>query len=60
MLYIGLYGKEEKIVLPGTRRPILLIFGIQHHLVDLYQVCLNYSPRAKNGPGGWGGVTCFT
>ena len=27
-----------------------LIFGMEHHLVDLYQVCLYYAPGAKNGP----------
>ena len=35
-----------------------LIFGMQHHLVDLYQVCSNYAPGAKNGPAT--GVKCFT
>ena len=37
-------GKHEKIFLSETRRPRLLIIGIKHHLVDLYQVCSNYSP----------------
>ena len=27
-----------------------LIFGMQHHLVDLYQFCSNYAPGAKIGP----------
>ena len=34
------------------------VASIKHHLVDLYQVCSNYSPGAKNGPTS--GVTCFT
>ena len=35
-----------------------LIFSMQHHLVDLYQVCLNYGLAAKKCPRP--GVTCFT
>ena len=31
---------------------------VVYHLVDLYQVCSNYAPGAKNGPAP--GVTCFT
>ena len=27
----------------------VLIFGMLHHLVDLYQVCSNYVLGAKNG-----------
>ena len=27
-----------------------LIFGMYHHLVDLYQNCSNYFPGAQNGP----------
>ena len=51
MFYLGLYGgKCEKNFLSETTRPRTLIFGIQHHLVDLYQVCSNYTPGAKNGP----------
>ena len=30
-----------------------LIFGMYHHLVDIYQVCLNDAPGAKNGPAPW-------
>ena len=55
----GLYSEKcEKIFLSETTRPRVLIFGMKHHLVDLYQVCLNYIPRAKNGPVP--GVICFT
>ena len=39
MFNIGLYGeKYEKIFLFETIRPRALIFGMQHHLVYLYQV----------------------
>ena len=61
MFYIGLYREQhEKIFLSETTRPRFLIFVMymQYHLVDLYQVCSNYSPGAKNGPGS--GFTCFT
>ena len=51
MFYIGLYrGKHEKIFLSETIRLRALIFGMQHHLVDLYKVCSNYAPGTKNGP----------
>ena len=50
MFYIGLYREQhEKIFLSETTKPRALIFGMQHHLVDLYQVCSNYSRGAKNG-----------
>ena len=59
MLYIDLYReKYEKIFLYETTRPRALIFGMKHHVVDLYQICSNYTPGAKNGPTP--GVTCFT
>ena len=51
MFYIGLNrGKHEKLFLSETTRPRALIFGMKHHLVNLYQVCSNYIPWAKNGP----------
>ena len=51
----------KKIFLCDTIWPRVLIFGMQHHLVDLYQVCSNYVPGTKNGPvRGVGGVTGFT
>ena len=46
-----------KIFLSETRMPRALIFGT-YHLVDLCQVCSNYTPGAKNGPTL--GVKCFT
>ena len=59
MFYIGLYSEKlEKIFLSAIIRPKVLIFGIQHHLVNFYQVCLNYAPGTKNGPAP--GVSCFT
>ena len=50
MFYIGLYReKHGKIFLSETIRLRALIFGMKHHLVDLYHVCSNYAPGAKNG-----------
>ena len=47
---MGFYReKHEKIFLSETTRPRALIFGMKHYLVDLYQVCSNYTPGAKNG-----------
>ena len=44
-VYIGLYReKHEKIFLSETTSPRALIFGMKHHLVNLYQVCSNYAP----------------
>ena len=40
MFYIGLYRENKK----ETRWPRALMFGIQHHLVELYPVCSNYGP----------------
>ena len=58
-LYIGLYRENyEKIFLSETIRPRALIFGMKHHLVDLYQVNLNCAPGAKNDSAL--GITCFT
>ena len=51
MFYIGLYREKlGKIFLSETIRPRVLIFGMLHHLVNLYQVCSRYIPGAKNGP----------
>ena len=59
MLYKGLNReKHEKIFLSKVIRPRALIFGMMHHLVDLYQVCSNKTPVAKNCCAL--GVTCFT
>ena len=49
--------KHEKIFFSETIRPRLLRFGMLHHLVDLYKVCSNYTPRAKKGSAP--GVTCL-
>ena len=50
MFYIGLYrGKMKKIFSSETIRPRAMIFGMKQHLVNLYQVCSNYIPGAKNG-----------
>ena len=53
----GKFGKILKI-LSETMRPRATKFGMQVHLVDLYQDCSNYSPAVKNGPSLW--VSSFT
>ena len=51
MFYVGLYRENlEKIFLSETTGPRVLIFGMLHYLVNLYQVCLNYMPGAKIWP----------
>ena len=51
MFYIVLYRENmKKIFLSETLSPRALIFGMQHHLVDLYQVCSNYAPGEDHGP----------
>ena len=48
MFYIGLYReKHETIFLSETTMPRALIFGMKHHLVDLYEVCANKSLGPK-------------
>ena len=42
-------GKLEKIFLSETTRRITVIFGIKHHLVDLFEICSNNAPGAKVG-----------
>ena len=47
MFDIGLYrGKHEKSFLSETIRPRALIFGMYHHLVDLYPDCSDYAHGA--------------
>ena len=48
-LKLGTYD-TCKVFLSKTTRHRALIFGMKHHLVDLYQVLPNYFPVAKNGP----------
>ena len=51
MFYIGLYRENvKKIFLSETTRPRALIFGRWHHIMELLQVCSNYSPGVKKGP----------
>ena len=45
-----------KKILSETTRPRALIFGMMYYLEVFYQVCLNYTSGAKNGPTP--GVTC--
>ena len=40
----------KKTSMSETTWPRILIFGMLHHLVDLYRVCSSYSPGAKTGP----------
>ena len=49
--YIG--QNVKKIFLSEITGPRALLFGMKHHLVDLYQVCSNDTPGAKNGPPHW-------
>ena len=51
MFYIGLYRDNmKKIFLSETTRHRVLIFGMYHHQVDLYEVCSNNAPGVKTGP----------
>ena len=50
MFYISCYRKKHEKILSETVRPRALIFAMYYLLVDLYQVCSNYAPGAKNGP----------
>ena len=50
--------KTLKIFFSKTTRPRASIMGMKHHLEDLYQVCSNYPPWAKNGPVPV--ITCFS
>ena len=50
MFYIGLYRENVKIFLSEPTRPRALIFGMEYHLVDLYQVSSTYTPWANKSP----------
>ena len=51
IFYIGLYREiHQKIFLSETIRLRALIFGLWHHLVDLYQVFSNYALGVKMAP----------
>ena len=41
MFYMGLYSENKKVFLSETSGPRAMIFGMYHHLGDLYQVCSN-------------------
>ena len=71
MFNLGLH-RENIFILYKTTRPIFLIIGMKHNLVDLNQVCSNYAPGAKHYKDscersrshgasfrGGGGVFCF-
>ena len=58
MFCIGLYWENmTKFSCPKTIRHRALIFGLLHHLVDLFYACSNYAACANNGPAP--GVACF-
>ena len=40
---------KEKLFLSETTRLKALIFGLLHHLMDIYHICSNYAHGAKNG-----------
>ena len=48
IVYIG--RNMKKIFSSEITRPRALMFGMKHHLVNVYQICSNYIPGAKNGP----------
>ena len=50
MFNLGLYRETHEKFFSEIIRPRALIFGMQHQLVDLYQVCSNYDQRANKGP----------
>ena len=51
MFYIGLYKeKHETIFLSETTMPRALIFGMKHHLENLYQVVQIISLGPKMAP----------
>ena len=52
------YKENIKIFCSETILPRAMIFGMLHHLVDIYQLCSNNAPEAKQGHTL--GVKCFT
>ena len=40
----------KNIFLSEITRHRVIIFGMYHHLVDIYQFCSNYVPGAKTDP----------
>ena len=56
MFCIDLYWETVKISLSKTTLPRALMFGMKRYVVELYQVCSNYAPWAKNESAL--GVTC--
>ena len=51
---IGLYREKTKKNCSETTRPGALIFGMQHHIVDLYQICSTSAPHAGIMALPWG------
>ena len=42
--------EQHEKIFSKTTRPRAIILGMLHHLGNLYQVCSNNAPGAKNGP----------
>ena len=44
MAAMPIYGKTIKIFFSGTKRPMTLKLGMQHCVLEYYQICLNDDP----------------
>ena len=44
MAAMPIYGKHLKIFFSGTKRPMTLKLGVQHWVLEYYQVCSNDDP----------------
>ena len=44
MAALPIYGKNIKIFFSGTKRPMTLKLGMQHCVLEYYQICLNDDP----------------
>ena len=44
MAAMPIYGKNLKNIYSGTKQPMTLKFGIQHWVLEYYQVCSNDDP----------------
>ena len=45
MAAMPIYGKTEKVIFSGTKQLINLKVGMQHWVLEYYQVCLSDDPR---------------
>ena len=44
MAAMPIYGKNLKKIFSGTKRPMTLKLGMQHRVLEYYQVCSNDDP----------------